>query len=109
MKTKNQLSAVIIILLDLALITAAAVLTAHHLVPTVALLLLLSGFLLYFCGGIQFSRARGPAAAQGVVACCFPILLFLLQDKSKMSKADREEYERMEREDEYGEKARRRS
>lgn len=107
MKTKNQLRAVIIILLGLALITAAAVLTTHHLVPTVALLLLLSGFLLYFCGGIQFSRARGHTAAQGVVACCFPILLFLLQDKSKMSKADREEYERMEREDEDGEKARR--
>jgi Ca2+/Na+ antiporter len=107
MKTKNQLRAVIIILLGLAMITAAAVLTAYHLVPTVALLLLLSGFLLYFCGGIQFSRARGQTAVQGVVACCFPILLFLLQDKSKMSKADQEEYERMEREDEDGEKARR--
>jgi hypothetical protein len=104
----NKKKAVIGISLGVALIGAAVVLAVSRLLPMGALILFLSGYVIHLWGCAMLAKAKGYTAAQGVLAGLFTFLLLLIMpDRTKMSKAERDDYDREDAEDEARSNARR--
>jgi hypothetical protein len=80
--------------LGLALFAAAALAGNRHWLPGVEVLVLLAvGFIIYLAGCAGLARAKGYTVGQGILlGVIFPALLVLLMpDRNKMSKAEREQ------------------
>ncbi len=102
MKSHNKQTPTIGIFFGLALIGMAVFCALRHLMPGVGILILiLSGYFIYLAGCAALGRAKGYTAGQGILAgIIFPALLVLIMpDRTKMSKAEREQAEREEAEE----------
>jgi hypothetical protein len=108
MKTHNKQTPTIGIFLGLALVGIAAFCASRHLIPgTGVLILILSGFVIYLAGCAGLGKAKGYTGVQGIlVGMIFPpFLVLLMPDRTKMSKAERDQAEREEAEEAKADRA----
>jgi Ca2+/Na+ antiporter len=111
MKSHGKRIPAIGILLGLALFVTALVLAAQHLIPIKAFgILFLSGYVIYLCGCAALAKAKGHAAAQGILlGVIFPaVLVFLMPDRTQLSKAQRTKEDREDAEEQKAQMAARR-
>lgn len=101
MKSHNKQTPTIGIFLGLALIGIAAVCGVRHLMPGIGILILiLCGYVIYLMGCAGLGKAKGYTAGQGIlVGMIFPLLVLIMPDRTKMSKAERDQAEREEAEE----------
>ena len=108
---KNQQQAAIGIPLGAVLVTAAAVLAIRHLIGSVTFaILFFAGYIIYLVGCAAWARSKGYTSGQGILlGIAFPpaLLLMLLRDRTKMSRAERDEEDREETAEEARDAARR--
>jgi hypothetical protein len=106
-KSHNKQTPIIGIFLGLALIGAAAFCAVKHLMPGIGILILiLCGYFIYLAGCAGLGKAKGYTAGQGIlVGMIFPLLVLIMPDRTKMSKADRDQAEREEAEAYQGNRA----
>jgi hypothetical protein len=94
MPSRNKQRPTIAILFGLLLFGTALVLAVRHLIPirTFAILFF-PGCIIYLRGCGALAKARGYAARMGILFGMTPLvlLLFFVPDKTKMSKAERDE------------------
>lgn len=111
MNANNKRNAAIGIPFGLVLCTAAVILSARHLIPTMGCgALFVAGGLIYVWGCAAWARSKGYSAAQGMFfGVAFPpSLLLMLRDRTKMSKAERDEEDREAAEEQSAKRAARR-
>jgi transmembrane protein TMEM43 len=98
MKSHDKQMPVIGIFLGLALMVAAAFFAVRHLIPGIGvLILILSGYVICLVGCASLGKAKGYTASQGMlVGMIFPLLVLIMPDRTKMSKAERDQAEREE-------------
>ncbi len=97
MNSRDKRKAAIGVPLGAALFVTAVVLAVRHLVPIGGFaILFFSGYLIYLWGCAVLGRAKGYTAAQGILVgiVLTALVLMILPDRTKMSKAEREQDDR---------------
>ena len=107
MKSHNKKVPIMGIFLGLALIATAATCAVWQFMPgTGVLVIILCGYVLCLMGCAGLGKAKGYTAGRGIlVGIIFPLLVLIMADRTKMSKADRDQVEREEAEAYQGNRA----